>query len=865
MLGGEFQDLMQEEKDHDYRTRRDRQERQNEGWEAQMESLVQAYMLWDYELDPELGLEAARPSHVADATVDSDGGFRLMVLDTYRTYYFHVKESPRDASRACAVIRHGLIPSAPFAPAYAVSIRTLETYRLAHLRCPHLSIEPFVKSLCDMYGAPFRGGLRKAFSKCLDIYLRLRDEVQKLVDAALGRDHSWRLQNACPACTYTLEGEAKLKFKMLVAMDGNESLKRVIRREMVDDPPPIGESDDESSPMDKLPPAPSTELEDSRSVSGGRYLDRKTVDTFTAHRLLPKPKKSRQKAQVDSPPDEEENPCASRWHNMVHENDSRMWGIFDETGVFLSLCRHGYSLVLADMVRSGELSKYPLAVVDALLDAFGADIGGGYDIGCQFATTLKNSSIGEKAKHLNYTALVGVFHGHAHNRLCQLSNLATYVPGLGLEDLEGCERFFSKSNHLAPALRHASPFHRKQKIVEYLQHKDIADTSQNLSKFIVDNYKQALELLAQESDFKAAMADHGVADIGTFERWLAEERLYLKNLAKEPPQDTLKMEYYRKLIKLQEEEDKLQLILDSWNAYSSTGPGQNPSQKNQGQNSAAVQLQHATNRRDRTLAVVHSLETNLGITVQWTEGSEEWEAAKQLVEHRTYRRALDELERLVVSRLFELTKMNMSQTGYKLRKHISKALQARSQAIKTALKSYNTAAAKLKRPRLTWERIVEYAFLSDFDLLRDTREDITLREWANPTSRALMDRYFKIERAREEITRLNIEIRRIITHLKDEDEFLKNAEEKEQDRVLAHHIKRYRSLRMRFSSLHRARFKKLSQLPGFTGTTLPGIPSRNEVEDISEKDGGDDSRSDVETFEEEAFNEKLATTLAIVD
>ncbi|KAG6821969.1 hypothetical protein H0H92_015871, partial [Tricholoma furcatifolium] len=75
--------------------------------------------------------------------------------------------------------------------------------------------------------------------------------------------------------------------------------------------------------------------------------------------------------------------------------------------------------------------------------------------------------------------------------------------------------------------------------------------------------------------------------------------------------------------------------------------------------------------------------------------------------------------------MFELTKMNMSQTGYKLRKHIGKALKARSQAIRSALDRYNDAATLMSPPRasLSWNEIIEYAFLADFDLLRDTRQD----------------------------------------------------------------------------------------------------------------------------------------------
>ena len=48
----------------------------------------------------------------------------------------------------------------------------------------------------------------------------------------------------------------------------------------------------------------------------------------------------------------EDNPCAERCRNMKTELTTRMWGIFEE---FLALCHHGFVLLLADMVCSGEL------------------------------------------------------------------------------------------------------------------------------------------------------------------------------------------------------------------------------------------------------------------------------------------------------------------------------------------------------------------------------------------------------------------------------------------------------------------------------------------------------------------------------
>lgn len=74
-----------------------------------------------------------------------------------------------------------------------------------------------------------------------------------------------------------------------------------------------------------------------------------------------------------------------------------------------------------------------------MINVFGADLGQGYDISCHFKTMVNKSSLAPKAHAENHTCLVGAFHGHAHNRLCQLSFLATYVEGLRLEDLEGYE------------------------------------------------------------------------------------------------------------------------------------------------------------------------------------------------------------------------------------------------------------------------------------------------------------------------------------------------------------------------------------------------------------------------------------------
>ena len=47
---------------------------------------------------------------------------------------------------------------------------------------------------------------------------------------------------------------------------------------------------------------------------------------------------------------------------MINDVTACMWGIFDETGIFLALCWHGFVLVVVDMIQSGELCVKSLVI-----------------------------------------------------------------------------------------------------------------------------------------------------------------------------------------------------------------------------------------------------------------------------------------------------------------------------------------------------------------------------------------------------------------------------------------------------------------------------------------------------------------------
>jgi hypothetical protein len=117
--------------------------------------------------------------------------------------------------------------------------------------------------------------------------------------------------------------------------------------------------------------------------------------------------------------------------------------------------------------------KYPLACLQRLFDLYGEDLGHAYDIACAFSKTVEASSLGARALALRLRGVVPAFHGHSHNRGCQVHWHPMYIDGVGIEDFEECERTFKCSNELAPVTRLATPFHRLKQINQLFDFHDL--------------------------------------------------------------------------------------------------------------------------------------------------------------------------------------------------------------------------------------------------------------------------------------------------------------------------------------------------------------------------------------------------------
>ena len=130
-----------------------------------------------------------------------------------------------------------------------------------------------------------------------------------------------------------------------------------------------------------------------------------------------------------------------------------------------TVCYWSFGMYFSDWIK--WRAKYALAIVNQLIDILGPEIGCAYNIGCTFLWMVENSSLSEKVKNALFQLMVGLFHGHAHNHMCQLNWYPLFIKGTGHTEGEGCEHVFSSTNDVVRGTYHATHFHCHQAIEEH--------------------------------------------------------------------------------------------------------------------------------------------------------------------------------------------------------------------------------------------------------------------------------------------------------------------------------------------------------------------------------------------------------------
>lgn len=261
---------------------------------------------------------------------------------------------------------------------------------------------------------------------------------------------------------------------------------------------------------------------------------------------------------------------------------------------------------------------------------------------------------------------VNAFHGYTHCYPCQLRYHPNITNGIGLEDLETCERVFSSSNQLASVIRYASPYRRRLLIEAYFKQWD-EDKDLNLGTFILNNYVQALEILERDNlALVAAMQSMNLTH-EEMDCWEKEEIVFFATLSEQNGQEDGRVLAYVELLeKLSSLEKKRARAVTQFVAFDPAASDEvKKTQRLEKERRLAIEI------HERTCRDVIALETELGIAPEgrWTPAHPRYQEAMKSVKERVYSRALGNLQRLVIQRLFELHKMNLSQTSMSIHSH----------------------------------------------------------------------------------------------------------------------------------------------------------------------------------------------------
>ncbi|KAL7284434.1 hypothetical protein ACG7TL_001724 [Trametes sanguinea] len=385
------------------KSHRERLRAEDEHWAAQMDSLVDAYLLWkhDLRLRPER-LDCARsPSGYREPTVVDDSptqsppdvargptthlpskGLTSATASTSAAPAVSATTTPVTSSAsttpfavpspsamaASPVATTEASPMLATAPSSATTSipSTAEPARDSHM-FQLIAVHTYVFRNVNYTGTQCR-----QFSAAFDAYLAILRRVNARCEVALRRNEEhWRMRNSCPLCTLQLQDEPPMKPERLFAMDGNNSAKRVA----------------------------TAGREDPRSFKSDYFLPRHVVDRFKDEVKRKSQTRSKTSSSADDneepssdedapwiteeapgeAPDGEDcpSPCTERWKASAAEHEKRALNIYETTGIFVCACRHGFVQKACEMVRSGELAKYPLVHVDHVIDVHGRDTGCG--------------------------------------------------------------------------------------------------------------------------------------------------------------------------------------------------------------------------------------------------------------------------------------------------------------------------------------------------------------------------------------------------------------------------------------------------------------------------------------------------------
>ncbi|KAG6858604.1 hypothetical protein C0995_015387 [Termitomyces sp. Mi166 len=188
-----------------------------------------------------------------------------------------------------------------------------------------------------------------------------------------------------------------------------------------------------------------------------------------------------------------------------------------------------------------------------------------------------------------------------------------------------------------------------------------------------------LKSLKQTLDIQHILELHNI-DKAALGAYMTDERNFFSTLEKESDDDLHAIAYVELLQELWSIEAQLadasaRFQMQTLANYHFVAPDQTYA-INFSQTCKTNTTHRQLNDRCETLLVeILDMEQHMNIDLRWTVNHSEYQKTAEYIANRKYEKALDHLQTLVIKRLFELHKLNLSQTGYRMRMHIAKSLQ----------------------------------------------------------------------------------------------------------------------------------------------------------------------------------------------
>ncbi|KAF7326540.1 hypothetical protein MSAN_02506900 [Mycena sanguinolenta] len=158
-------------------------------------------------------------------------------------------------------------------------------------------------------------------------------------------------------------------------------------------------------------------------------------------------------SEIQAPiPQEAFDSCQESWDAANEKKQKTDVRHYDSSGVFVMTCRHSQVRFLCDMDTPGEQQKYIVALLEELNSHLlpQATIVEGYDVACVTDHSFNLYPILTEGLRPRVSFIINAMHVFGHQWVCQMVYSPRLRRGIGLTDLEGVERFWSRIRKLIP-------------------------------------------------------------------------------------------------------------------------------------------------------------------------------------------------------------------------------------------------------------------------------------------------------------------------------------------------------------------------------------------------------------------------------